>query len=205
MKSKHKSKSRKKFAQMKKILGKKNEAQKAEQKQKAAATPSTRYKDDAANKIRDTKLIRHQKIESSMYLKYNMALGPPYRVLVDTNFLNFSVQAKLDVVSSMMECLLAKVFPCVCSCVIAELEKLGPKFKVALKTAKDPRFTRLTCDGTYADDCIVQRVTTSRIYVVGTNDKELKRRLRQIPGVPIMSLHRHKYSIERLPEAFLQD
>jgi rRNA-processing protein FCF1 len=44
---------------------------------------------------------------------------------------------------------------------MAELEKLGPKYRIALKIIKDPRFERLTCThkGTYADDCIVQRVT----------------------------------------------
>jgi U3 small nucleolar RNA-associated protein 24 len=44
---------------------------------------------------------------------------------------------------------------------MAELEKLGPKYRIALKIIKDPRFERLTCShkGTYADDCIVQRVT----------------------------------------------
>lgn len=43
----------------------------------------------------------------------------------------------------------------------AELEKLGAVFKVALKVARDPRFNRLKCmhSGTYADDCLVQRVT----------------------------------------------
>lgn len=44
---------------------------------------------------------------------------------------------------------------------MAELEKLGAKYRIALKIIKDPRFERLTCThkGTYADDCIVQRVT----------------------------------------------
>lgn len=44
---------------------------------------------------------------------------------------------------------------------MAEIEKLGKKYNVALRTAKDPRVERLPCmhTGTYADDCIVQRVT----------------------------------------------
>lgn len=35
-------------------------------------------------------------------------LGPPYHILVDTNFINFSIKAKLDLVQSMMDCLYAK-------------------------------------------------------------------------------------------------
>ena len=46
-------------------------------------------------------------------------------------------------------------------CVMAELEKLGRKYRVALRIVKDPRFERLPCmhKGSYADDCLVQRVT----------------------------------------------
>jgi len=35
-------------------------------------------------------------------------LGPPYHILVDTNFINFSIQNKLDLIQSMMDCLYAK-------------------------------------------------------------------------------------------------
>ena len=63
---------------------------------------------------------------------------------------------------SLMDCLLAKCIPYITDCVMAELEKLGPRYHVALRLAKDPRFQRLTCShkGTYADDCLVERVRT---------------------------------------------
>lgn len=47
-------------------------------------------------------------IASSMFLQHNTALVPPYRVLIDTNFINFSLQNKLELVTSMMDCLYAK-------------------------------------------------------------------------------------------------
>jgi len=37
---------------------------------------------------------------------------------------------------------------------------------------------------------------------VATCDKDLKRRIRKIPGVPIMYIASHKYTIERMPEAY---
>ena len=97
--------------------------------------------------------------------------------------------------------------PCITDCVMAELEKLGPKFRVALRIAKDPRFERIHCQhkGTYADDCICNLVSKSPVYIVATNDRDLKRRIRKIPGVPIMYIggySQHKYNIERLPEAW---
>ena len=45
---------------------------------------------------------------ASMFLQHNTALVPPYRVLIDTNFINFSLQNKLELVSGMMDCLYAK-------------------------------------------------------------------------------------------------
>ena len=49
---------------------------------------------------------------------------------------------------------------------MGELEKLGQKYKIALRIIKDPRFERLECThkGTYADDCIVQRVIQVTIF-----------------------------------------
>ena len=57
---------------------------------------------------------------------------------------------------------------------MAELEKLGPKYRIALRIARDERWERLQCDHkcTYADDCIVERVMKSKIYIVGTNDRD---------------------------------
>lgn len=160
--------------------------------------------DEEKEKKKDAELVKTvPKASSALFFKYNAQLGPPYYVLLDTNFINFSIQNKLEIVSAMMDCLFAKCIPCITDCVMAELEKLGKKFRVALRVAKDPRFERLTCShkGTYADDCLVSRVNMHKCYIVATCDKDLKRRIRKIPGVPIMYISQHKYSIERMPEA----
>jgi U3 small nucleolar RNA-associated protein 24 len=138
-----------------------------------------------------------------MFFQHNTALVPPYQVLVDTNFLSRTIGAKLPLMETAMDCLYASVNIIITSCVMAELEKLGPKYRIALMIARDERWTRLTCDhkGTYADDCIVDRIQKHRIYIVGTNDRDLKRRIRKVPGVPIMSVAKGKYVIERLPGA----
>lgn len=121
---------------------------------------------------------------------------------------------------------------------------------MAIRTAKDPRFERLHCDrkspppvsqsrqdvgrifmssaligidkGTYADNCLVERVTVHKCYIVATVsspshilyhprgkgsailmvqcDRDLRKRLRKVPGIPLMYVRKHKYAIERLPE-----
>lgn len=59
-----------------------------------------------------------------------------------------------------MDCLLGKTTPYLTDCVVGELEKLGNRYKLALRLIKDPRFVKLKCNhkGTYADDCLVNRV-----------------------------------------------
>uniref|UniRef100_A0A1I7Y5T3 rRNA-processing protein FCF1 homolog n=1 Tax=Steinernema glaseri TaxID=37863 RepID=A0A1I7Y5T3_9BILA len=143
-------------------------------------------------------------ISSAMFLKYNNQLGPPFHVLLDTNFVNHSIKNKVDMMTGFMDCLYAKVIPYVTDCVVGELEKMGRKFKIALKLIRDNRIQRLSCDhkGTYADDCLTQRVTQHKCYIVATNDKELKNRIRKIPGVPILYVKNHRYSIERMPDAY---
>eukprot|EP00762_Andalucia_godoyi_P001414 ANDGO_04868.mRNA.1 rRNA-processing protein FCF1 len=147
---------------------------------------------------------RIEATQSSLFFSYNTQLGPPYQILIDTNFINFTIKNKMDMVKCMMDCLYAKCIPCITDCVMAELEKLGPQYRIALRLAKDPRIERLPCahGGTYADDCLVQRVQAHPIYVVGTMDRDLHRRLRKVPGVPIMYIKDHKYTIERMPEAY---
>lgn len=151
----------------------------------------------------DTNNDPSPQVSSALFFQANTALKPPYSILIDTNFLSHTVRAKLDLLPAMMDCLYAEVRPIITSCVMAELEKLGQKYRIALRIARDERWERLKCDhkGTYADDCLVDRVMKHRVYIVATNDRDLKRRMRKIPGVPIMSVARGKYVIERLPDA----
>lgn len=69
----------------------------------------------------------------NLFFSHNNALGPPYRILLDTNFINFSIQNKLDIFKATMDCLLGKCIPIVTECVTAELEKLGHKYRLALR------------------------------------------------------------------------
>ena len=58
-----------------------------------------------------------------MFFKYNEQLGPPYHVLVDTNFINFTIKNRLDIHQGMQDCLMAKVTPYVTDCVVGKYLK----------------------------------------------------------------------------------
>jgi U3 small nucleolar RNA-associated protein 24 len=49
-----------------------------------------------------------ERAPSNLFFRHNTSLGPPYRVLLDTNFINFSIKNKLEIVKAMMDCLFAK-------------------------------------------------------------------------------------------------
>ncbi|PQE26070.1 rRNA-processing fcf1 protein [Rutstroemia sp. NJR-2017a BBW] len=192
-----KAKVTRKFGAVKRIIGQRDARLKENQAKG----------EENANKPKELSsltLSRHRpQVSSALFFQYNEALVPPYHVLIDTNFLSHTVQRKLPLLESLMDTLYAKCIPVITSCVMAELEKLGPRYRIALRIARDERWQRLRCDhkGVYADDCIVDRVVQHKIYIVATNDRDLKRRVRKVPGVPIMSVARGKYVIERLPDA----
>ena len=111
-----KAKQTRKFAVTKKIISSKDTrvksvAEKAKAKQKAEEEKA--------------KPKQVEQAVSALFFQYNTQLGPPYHVLIDTNFINFSIRNKMDMVRSMMDCLLGKCIPCITDCVMGELEKLG--------------------------------------------------------------------------------
>ena len=60
--------------------------------------------------------------------------------------------AQIDLVQGMMDCLYAECIPCITDCVLAELEKLGQKYRVALKVAK-VRGVGVPCARAWQDTC----------------------------------------------------
>jgi U3 small nucleolar RNA-associated protein 24 len=42
-----------------------------------------------------TSVATSQKVSTALFFKWNSQLGPPYQVLVDTNFINFSIKNKV--------------------------------------------------------------------------------------------------------------
>jgi U3 small nucleolar RNA-associated protein 24 len=191
-----KAKKTRKFAEVKRMLNPKD--------QRLVVKTAQQNQLNGKKKEGEDEIKQVDVAPSALFFSFNKQLGPPYHIILDTNFINFSIQNKLDPMKASMDCLYAKCTLYITDCVMGELEKLGQKYRVALRIAKDPRFERLPCThkGIYADDCICERIQQARCYIVATCDRDLKRRIRKVPGVPIMYITQRKYSIERMPEAF---
>jgi U3 small nucleolar RNA-associated protein 24 len=107
------AKKTRKFGQVKRVLGLRDARLKENQ-----AKAEMLLKEKAAKKTINGELIREApQMPSNMFFEHNTALAPPYNVLVDTNFLSHTVQRKLSLLESMMDCLYAKCNPIITSCV----------------------------------------------------------------------------------------
>ncbi len=120
-------------------------------------------------------------------------------VIMDTNFIYFALKNKIDIFQSFLTCLYSNCILCVSECVILELEKLGPKFRMALKILKEKRIIKLSCchDSSiiYADDCIIYTKKIFQHFLIATCDKDLRRRIQKISSTPIISIKKKKLKI----------
>jgi len=158
-----------------------------------------------AYKAKETAELQEESLESSMSETeverriLNSSLKPPYQVILDTNFINDSIRKKMDLEHSLMECLEGEVNLLVPECVFAELEKLGRVYRLALNMIKGMKVETLKCThkGTYADDCILNRVKEFNCYIVATTDKNLRQRIKKVPLVPVVYVRGHRCETER--------
>ena len=78
-----KAKKTRKFAVTKKIISPKDTRVK-ENLEKAKSKAAEKKKKEEPRQI--------EQAVSSLFFQYNTQLGPPYHILVDTNFINFSIR-----------------------------------------------------------------------------------------------------------------
>ena len=96
----------KKFSQMKRMISLSDPRIKDGQRDPAKKKKAK--KEDDPGQIKTTVAVQSS---SALFFQYNTQLGPPFHVLIDTNFVNFSIKNKMDLIQSMMDCLYAKCIP----------------------------------------------------------------------------------------------
>lgn len=124
---------------------------------------------------------------------YRLAFGiqEPYRVIVDVTFLTHALQNKFHVKEQLPKMLEARATPVVTGCVMAELRSLGDRAVGASIIARG--FYRVQCGhdkAVGAKQCICEQVgeKNDRNFLVATQDLELTKALRLVPGVPLIRL-----------------
>jgi len=109
------------------------------------------------------------------------------KVLFDTNFLMAAFEGPVDVVERVEELLEAKVRPIILKSQLRELERIASSHerqkaariaRAALEYMKKKEFEVVENGERAVDDAIVE-ASRREDYIVATNDRELRRRLRR--------------------------
>jgi len=64
---------------------------------KGAKKEGTAKKPEKITHLNEIEIKRMEKERVGLFFEHNMQLGPPYHIIIDTNFINFSIQYKLDI------------------------------------------------------------------------------------------------------------
>lgn len=80
-----------------------------------------------------------EKTSSALFFKYNAQLGPPYQVLVDTNFINFAIKNKVALATPLHTPALLRFTQSLCR---IRNKRAGTQY---LATSRR-RMTMCTCD-----------------------------------------------------------
>ena len=91
-----------KFGLVKRMIGRQD------QRIKDAAAAKNADPDKSSKKKKDKNKLGVEahhvaQTPSNLFFHANTALGPPYHIIVDTNFINHSLRNKLDLLSTMMD------------------------------------------------------------------------------------------------------
>ena len=97
-----------KFAKVKRMMKPSDPRTKVESKLVDKTNREEEKKQTKRSKLTKMEIKKIEKERVALFFSHNKELGPPYQVLLDTNFINFSIQYKLDIVKEMMNALLAK-------------------------------------------------------------------------------------------------
>ncbi len=117
------------------------------------------------------------------------------KVIIDSNFFFMPSQVKIDIFSEMMNLLNQKYEPIILSTTLEELHKIAekgpPKLRkqaaVALKFAEKCQVFDVGKGRDETNDDVVMRIALQWRSPVATNDRELRRRLRE-QNLPVIFL-----------------
>ncbi|XP_028806014.1 rRNA-processing protein UTP23 homolog isoform X2 [Neltuma alba] len=134
------------------------------------------------------KLKRHRK--SLTFYSSCCGFRKPFKVLCDGNFVHHLIQNKITPADNSLANILnsdVKLFTT--RCVLEELKRLGRSFAESLEAARQLKIARCEhekCE--HAAKCIMDVVgeNNSQHFFVGSQDTELRRKLQQVPGVPLI-------------------
>ncbi|KAI8806568.1 Fcf1-domain-containing protein [Cladochytrium replicatum] len=128
----------------------------------------------------------------------------PYQVLVDGTFIAAALKLRADIYSSLSSVLVATAKPMTTQCVIEELRSLGEDMSGAVIAGKRLERRRCVHEKTVpAAECLKLIIGEENQfnYCVATQDIELRRHFRKVPGVPLVYINKSVFILEPVSTA----
>eukprot|EP01018_Ginkgo_biloba_P016384 Gb_33809 [translate_table: standard] len=134
------------------------------------------------------------------FYKACFAFRDPYKVLCDGTFIHQMLESRLGAANEALSALLGghtKVFAT--RCVIGELKRLGESFSGTVLAAR--RLTTARCDHgplISAAECLeaIVGADNPEHFFVATQDASLRKKFRQVPGVPVVFVQKNSLLLE---------
>ncbi|XP_026144375.1 rRNA-processing protein UTP23 homolog [Carassius auratus] len=132
---------------------------------------------------------KHAKKTISFY-KYNFCFREPFQILIDGTFCQAALKNKIQIKEQLPKYLMGEVQFCTTNCALKELETLAKDLYGAKLILQ--RFQIRKCkhvkDPVPASECLLSMLgeTNPHHYFIATQDQELTKALKKIPGVPLL-------------------
>ncbi|XDV34991.1 hypothetical protein PO909_005048 [Leuciscus waleckii] len=132
---------------------------------------------------------KHAKKTISFY-KYNFSFREPFQIIIDGTFCHAALKNKIQIKEQLPKYLMGEVQLCTTNCALKELETLPKELygaKLILQRFQIRR-CKHTNDPVPASECVLSMLgeTNPHHYFIATQDQELTKALKKIPGVPLL-------------------
>ncbi|KAG1946863.1 rRNA-processing protein UTP23 homolog [Pimephales promelas] len=132
---------------------------------------------------------KHAKKTISFY-KYNFSFREPFQIIIDGTFCHAALKNKIQIKEQLPKYLMGEVQLCTTNCALKELETLPKELygaKLILQRFQIRR-CKHTNDPVPASECLLSMLgeTNPHHYFIATQDQELTKALKKIPGVPLL-------------------
>jgi len=157
--------------------------------------------------------LKRAKAYKKLLHQYELNFGfrEPYQVLLDSAILQDAYKFKIDLVGRLEKVLGAKVKPMITQCDMRHLYDAKPKNETLILQAKE--YERRRCGHHELEEplstleCLTSVVdpkgsgSNKHRYVVASNEKEVRQKMRRIPGVPLIYISKSVVLMEPMTSA----
>ncbi|CAM0135415.1 hypothetical protein VKS41_005052 [Umbelopsis sp. WA50703] len=144
---------------------------------------------------------KRQKLYKRAMHSYQSGFGfrTPYQILLDGEFCQEGLKHKIYMKEVLQQTLMGPTKQLITGCAVAELRSKGDDYSGAVIAAK--RFERRRCkhvEPVSSAQCIreIMAADNPHNYCVASQDAELRKELRRVPGVPLIHINRSVVVLE---------